>query len=201
MHSTRSRKKKRPLTRSHRCHVRNVVSTCRQEHSSRLGHPLHRSHHHATRFQSPQTRFRTVLDSLLPFATVHLHALACSRPATTLTRSEFDRLTPPEDHNVPLPAPLRGGPQRFHFVPFRRNERVLCPRIDLQLFIEFASHCRHHQSSQHRDSFKKWHRTEQERCNECSYIFFLVTSLTNHQTTSMVCLSHHRPCSCRSTTV
>ena len=68
----------------------------------------------AARFCSPRARSRTVLDSMLPFAC----CCACNRPTTTLTRSEFHRLTSPEDHDALLPAPLRSSPQRFHVVSF-----------------------------------------------------------------------------------
>ena len=55
-----------------------------------------------------------------------------------------------------------------------------------QRFVEFASHRRHPQGSQHLVSFKRRHRTEQERCKMCSYNFSLATLLTNHRTTSTV---------------
>ena len=133
-----------PLTRSHRCScstiqkssTRSVVSTLGQEHSSRLGHPLHSSHFHAGRFYSPQARFGTVLDSMLPFACCR----ACSRPATTLTCSEFNRLTSPEDHNVYL---LLSSKSTQDFKLCRSQEMSTCcvPRIALATFCRvcFAS--------------------------------------------------------------
>ena len=137
-----------------------------QENSSRPGYPLQRVISMHQDSSVLRLGVNTVTDSPFPAGTKYFQAPVCAFPATTPTRPEFHTLTSPEDHNALHPVPLLANPNKLHDVPFRRNEQVKFPRVASAMVWRSASHHHHHQTSQHLDSSKRKHRTEQERCKD-----------------------------------